>query len=78
MELQDEDCVADENGDNTRVCHCHDKSVVFGNKAIYNGLSQKERDYRIASREYWGQFIREGTFPIGLLGEMKNIKQLNG
>jgi len=78
MELQDENCVADENGADSRVCHCHDKGLVFGTKSIYDGLSQKELDYRIASREYWGQFIREGTFPNGHLGEMKDIKQLNG
>ena len=73
MEFQHENCV-----DDTRVCHCHDKGLVFGGMNVWPGLDQTEADFRNAAREYWGQFIRTGTFPNGHLGEMKNIKELNG
>ena len=73
LELTHENCVSD-----TRVCHCHDKFILFGKAAIYPGLGDKEIDFRTGSREYWGEFIRTGTFPNGHLGEMKTITELNG
>ena len=74
LELHKENCE-----DLTLACHCQDASWVFGNNNIHNGLPEIERTYRQAGRDYWGQFIRNGTFPENnAFGEMKNIKELDG
>ncbi|CBY35795.1 unnamed protein product [Oikopleura dioica] len=74
LELHKENCDGQ-----TRACHCQDASWVFGQAWMSDSLSDTEKIYLRAGRDFWGQFIREGTFPTGDdFGEMKSIKELDG
>jgi hypothetical protein len=62
LELHKENC---DGTPPTRTCHCQDAQWVFGMASISDKLSEAEKTYLQAGRDYWGQFIRNGTFPTG-------------
>ena len=62
MEFRYRNCGEDENGVNTKTCHCEEGTWINGNERLDN----KEAPWDTFGQEIedaFGQFFRQGTFP---------------
>ena len=79
MEFSWPTCVKNDADENTRTCHCSENGFILGSKPIADYMSDEEKFLQQKMRDYWGQFMRDGTFPVDAdFGEMRNVKNLNG
>jgi len=72
MQFEYRTCEPDDNGENTRTCHCSEGMYINGNKPLDTYKEDWRRKIVEDMRNAWGQFYREGTFPA----RVENISSL--
>jgi hypothetical protein len=62
MQFEYRNCVPDENGANTRTCHCAEGPFVLHRKSLWN-IPEWQKTLVLTMRNAYGQFFQNGTFP---------------